>query len=247
MMQCGRERRSFLPKRIGLVARAGALALIALTSLMPGIARAEDDEDGIWNLDKKLFNWMFSGLGPRHHADDPYVYRERPPLVVPTNRAALPPPTSLEASRPANWPVDPEIKRSQEAAAAKRAKGRQADDFEYDPLPPSALAAPAGAARSSTPNPSAGGGDMTDTLRPSQLGSSSGIFGFLTGATGTNAQPDSQDRQDAAISEPPPKSLTDPPRGYQTPSPNQPYGAGAPRYGKPTKAADLPVGTDQGL
>jgi hypothetical protein len=245
MMQYGRERRSLLQKRIGLVAWAGALGLIVLTSLMPGIARAEDDEDSIWNLDKKLFSWMFSGLGPRHHADDPYVYRERSPLVVPTNRAALPQPTSPEASRPPNWPVDPEIKRHQEAA--KRAKARQAD-FEYDPLPPSALAVPAGGARSGTPSPSAGGGDMTDTLRPSQLGSPSGIFGFLSGTTGTNVQPDSQDRQDAAASEPPPKSLTDPPRGYQTPSPNQPYGAGLPpRYGKPTKAADLPVGTDQGL
>jgi hypothetical protein len=227
MMQYGCESLTLM-KRIGLVARAGALGLIALTSLTAGIARAEDDENSFWTFDKNFLNGMFSGLGPRHTVDGPYTYRERSPLVVPPSRA-LPPPVSADASRPANWPVDPDVSRHQ-AAAEKRVKARH-DDFEYDPLPPSKLA---GAAT--------GGADMTDVARPSQLGIPSGIFGFLMGANGQ------QDRQaSAADSDPPPRRLTEPPREYQTPSPNQPYGgAGAP-ISRPTKAADLPVGNSEGL
>jgi hypothetical protein len=241
MMQYGRRNRSLI-KRIGPVAWAGALGLVALTSLTPGIARAEDDPSSFWTFDKNFLGGMFSGLGPRHRVDGPYEYRERSPLVVPPSRA-LPPPQSSEASRPANWPVDPEVNRHQEVAA-KRAKGGQAE-FEYDPLPPSALAGSAGARASAagTQNPSGGGGDMTDTLRPSQLGSSSGIFGFFTGA---NVQQDHQVSADT--SEPPPRRMTEPPRDYQVPSPNQPYGAPASTgFGKPTKAADLPVGKNEGL
>jgi hypothetical protein len=241
MMQFGRGNRTLI-KRVGPVAWAGALALFALTSLTAGIARAEDDANSFWNFDKNLLNGLFSGLGPRHTVDGPYVYRERPPLVVPSGRA-LPPPVSLEATRPANWPVDADVSRHQ-ATAEKRARARS-DDFEYDPLPPAQLRGTGGAA-SGTQNPPAGG-DMTDTLRPSQLGSpSGGIFSFFTGS-GTNANNGQQDRQaSAAVSEPPPRRLIEPPREYQTPSPNQPYGAGAPIY-KPNKAMDLAVGNSEGL
>jgi hypothetical protein len=244
MMQYGCENRTLM-KRIGPVARAGALGLIALTSLTAGIARAEDDENSFWTFDKNFLNGMFSGLGPRHTVDGPYTYRERSPLVVPPSRA-LPPPVSSEASRPANWPVDPDVSRHQ-AAAEKRAKGRQ-DDFEYDPLPPSKLAgAGARSAAPATQSPSAGGGDMTDTLRPSQLGSPNGIFSFFTGGNNTNNNVQ-QDRQvSAAASEPPPRRLTEPPREYQTPSPNQPYGGGGAPISRPNKAADLPVGNSEGL
>jgi len=38
-------------------------------------------------------------------------------------------------------------------------------------------------------------------------------------------------------------SLIEPPTGYQTPSPGQPYGLSKKRdYGKPIKAEDIPVG-----
>jgi hypothetical protein len=249
MMQFGRGNRTLI-KRVGPVAWAGALALFALTSLTAGVARAEDDENSFWNFDQKVLNGLFGGLGPRHTVDGPYVYRERPPLVVPSSRA-LPPPVSLEATRPANWPVDADVGRSK-TAAVKRAKARS-DDFEYDPLPPGQLRGTGGAS-SGTQNPPAGG-DMTDTLRPSQLGTpSGGIFSFFTGS-GTNANANAnanantnngqQDRQ-ASAAEPPPRRLIEPPREYQTPSPNQPYGAGAPIY-KPNKAMDLPVGNSEGL
>ena len=53
MMQYGRRNHALI-KRIGPVAWAGALGLVALTSLTPGIARAEDDPSSFWTFDKNF-------------------------------------------------------------------------------------------------------------------------------------------------------------------------------------------------
>ena len=64
--------------------------------------------------------------------------------------------------------------------------------------------------------------EMNRPLMPSALGYKGGIFGSLFGK---------DDNQTAQFTgEPPRVSLTDPPAGYQTPSPNEPYGHGKERY-----------------
>jgi hypothetical protein len=67
-----------------------------------------------------------------------------------------------------------------------------------------------------------GGTTVTETngygelLSPSQLGYNGGLFGMFKGGS---------DRDAAKFtSEPPRASLTEPPPGYQTPSPDHPYG-----------------------
>jgi hypothetical protein len=98
-------------------ARSGVLALILLAAFAQGSARTEDDDDknSIWNLDKRLLDAFAKGLG-LVRGDDPQVdYRERSPLIVPPNRN-LPPPQSVP-KRPAEWPVDPDIKRREDSAS----------------------------------------------------------------------------------------------------------------------------------
>ena len=130
-------------------------------------------------------------------------YSERSPLVVPPTRD-LPPPQSSNAAPAPNWPVDPEIT---ERAAAKRDETvRPRPDYVTDssrPLRPNELNAinPPGTNNQSS---------------PSELGAKKpGIFSF-----------DWLKQEDYGTftGEPPRISLTDPPSGYQTPSPNQPYG-----------------------
>ncbi len=228
-------------KRIGRVAWPGALGLIVFMSLAPGIARAEDDDlNSIWNLDKKIIYEVLRSFNmtPKRHLDEQIEYHERSPLVVPQSRVP-PAPQTAAAVRDPNWPVDADVNQSRQAAE-KRTRRRQ--DFDPDeftnPLPPSELRGAAAAA----PNRSTGAAaDMTDTLRPSQLGSPGGLFGGLFGGNSSR-----QEQQVGTLAAEPPRTrLVEPPAGYRTPSPGQPYGVTQPAgYGKPTKHEDLAVGDE---
>ncbi len=61
----------------------------------------------------------------------------------------------------------------------------------------------------------------THMMSPSELGYTGGLFSNMFGG--------GNDKEEAArfTGEPARTSLTEPPPGYQTPSPNQPYGVGA--------------------
>jgi hypothetical protein len=201
---------------------SGALSLLALTILAPQAARAED-----------IFKMMGINIGIENQID----YHERSPLVVPPDRK-LPPPQPPGSAKAPNWPVDADLARNKEIE--KRRKLDQT--FDYDQftrtLPPSQIG-PAGGATPSPPTStgSAGsGGDMTATMRPSELGSSGGFFSFFKGGS---------DQKTAVFAgEKPRRSLTEPPVGYQVPSPSQPYGVTppAPDYANTKKAADVPAG-----
>src|SRR5262249_62078995 len=71
-------------------------------------------------------------------------------------------------------------------------------------------------------------------VKPSDLGYTGGIFGSLFG-----------NKQESAefTTEPPRTSLTEPPVGYQTPSPNQPYAA-KPEKWAPKIPSFFDFGTD---
>jgi hypothetical protein len=130
-------------------------------------------------------------------------YSERSPLVVPPTRD-LPPPQSSNGPPAPNWPVDPEIRAR--AAAKSDDIVRPAPDYVTDssrPLRPNELNAV---------NPPG----TNDQSSPSELGAKKpGVFSF-----------DWLKQEDYGTftGEPPRVSLTDPPPGYQTPSPDQPYG-----------------------
>src|SRR5579871_6079940 len=159
------------------VALCGLLSLVAFAVLCPGVARAQEEESSsVWDSITGLVKGFRFGS-----SDSDIDYRERSPLVVPSTRA-LPPPQAPGTGRVANWPVDPDRKRKQEAAERrKRGEGR----FDYDtfiaPESPSQLNAPGPGAP--TPSPAAqpsSGGDMTAAAPPSQPGSTN-LFSHLFG------------------------------------------------------------------
>jgi hypothetical protein len=214
-------------RQLRRIALAGMVSLIALAVLAPSAARAQEEEgSSVWD--------SITGLvkGLRLNSPDQDIdYRERSPLVVPPS-STLPPPQKPGTGRASNWPVDPDLKRKQEAAERrKRGEGR----FDYDKFianeSPGQLNAPGPGAPKA---PGAGDGrDMTAAVPPSEL-KSPGFFGRLFGGGDQKAGP-------VFTREKPRKSLTEPPPGYQTPSPDQPY-AVTPPAPQPAKPQDVPVG-----
>ena len=206
-------------RRARRIAFSGALGLALLAAFIPAGAQAQDDEDdkkSWWNLDKKLLGDFMRGLGLRNGSEPQIEYRERSPLVIPPSRN-LPPPEQAGAGRTAAWPVDPDVKRKQEAAAKRKDRKGYDPDYEGRNLTPSELNPP-GASRSAgrTGTPDSLGNDGAP-VKPSELGYFGGLFSSF-GSFGSKEEFATFDR------EPPRNSLTAPPAGYQTPSAAQPYG-----------------------
>ena len=207
-----------------LTAAALSLALAAVALAAPLPARAADD-DTAW--DSKIMRGVLESLGLRKDGEA-INYQERAPLVIPPSRT-LPPPQSADAAIANNpaWPKDPDVQRSKaEKAAALRDRYKSADDKMRDEnrvLSPSELtpgAASGGTAQGVSRDRSASTFSETNQrLSPSQLGNSGGLFGKMFGRR--------DDDVGKFTGEPARTSLTEPPRGYQTPSPQQPYGVGA--------------------
>lgn len=207
-------------------AAAGLLGLVIAIGAGT-TARAADDEEDV-APDVKIFRSILHGLGLRRDGAS-IDYRERSPLVLPPSRS-LPQPdsTSVTEKIPA-WPQDPDVKRAKEAKAARN-KPRKSVDEESLPELPSQL----GGRAATVPPGQRPTGESKDPTAPSswaELGSKS-MF-TLGGLWGT------KDEFATFTGEPPRTSLTEPPTGYRTPSPAQPYGVGKP----PTAAAINPMDT----
>jgi hypothetical protein len=193
------------------------LALLALFA--QGTARAADDEDEK-PIDQRFLEGFAKGLGLMKGGDPSIDYRERAPLVIPPSRD-LPPPQTAATKRGANWPVDPDLKRREDAASLKKLDRRRAydEDAQGRAILPSELDR-AGNVAAKPDKPRGPGGDPDGTnLEPSQLGYFGGLFS--SSAFGFGGQ---KDEVGTFKKEPARKSLTEPPVGYQTPSPAQPYG-----------------------
>jgi hypothetical protein len=206
------------------VSRAAFGCLLGAALLVPGTpARAGDNDDGV-PIDTKIIRGILEGFGLRRDGSESISYGERAPLVLPPTHT-LPPPESSGAALANNpaWPVDPDVKRRKEEAAQERKSNLNADQtllHDQSVLRPDEL----------TPGPKprttrrtddgyrASPNGSTDRLSPSQLGTKPGFWGKMFG----------KDEPDAGsfTSEPPRTALTEPPQGYQTPSPEQPYGIG---------------------
>ena len=186
-----------------------------------GSALASEDDENV-PLDTKIMRQFLKDLGLQRDGA-PIEYRERAPLVVPPSRN-LPPPQSADAvsANPA-WPNDPDVRQRKLEEAKRKKPGRivsEVMDAEARPLPRSEIdrvRIPAGT-QTATPAPSAE--ESARPMRPSQLGSKS-IFRDMFSSFGGN-----KGEVGTFTGEPPRESLTAPPAGYQTPSPNQPYGVG---------------------
>jgi len=187
---------------------AAACGLIGAV-LIVGADRAVAADDDEQSFDQKIKDGFMSAIGIKGGPD--IDYRERSPLVLPP-KINLPPPQADTTSAAPNWPVDADVKRKREQGAGR--KPRDIDVEESRPLRPSELNV-GQPTRSRTAAPTQ---DQIEgkPVKPSELGYGGGILGSLWG---------SKDESAKFTNEPPRTTLTEPPVGYQTPSPNQPYAA----------------------
>jgi len=201
---------------------AAALSLVlAAAMLAPAPARAADDDVP---LDSKILRGLLEAIGLRKDGEA-ITYQERAPLVIPPSRA-LPPPEKSDAviaNNPA-WPKDPDVQRAKDEAARERNKTRSAEEqimnaerrmSESEMTPGRNSRTARRAAGVASPSD---GSESGRRLSSSELGYKGGLFGNMFG---------SKDDETARFTgEPARTMLTEPPPGYQTPSPDQPFGLG---------------------
>jgi hypothetical protein len=218
--------RSRNPKRLRRAAAAAAVALTVALAWSAGSARAEDDDENV-PLDTKLFRQFMKDLGLSRSGDGLIEYRERAPLVVPPSRELPPPRDEAEvAAKTPAWPKDPDVARRKQELSAEKAKlkGNLSVEEQARALRPDELDKPGAGEKKSADAKGAGKSpeDTSRPLMPSDLGTKTEkIFGSVWSSF-TPAKPESA----PFTGEPPREAMTAPPSGYQTPSPNYPYGVG---------------------
>jgi hypothetical protein len=182
-------------------------------------ARAQDDDEDDSTFEEKIIKQIMTGIGGTNMENTGIEYRERSPLVIPP-RSDLPPPAAAAATPAPNWPKDPDIQKRKAAIAARKKENK--DPIEAARiLKPSELAVGTTAPVKRTAETNQPGDPGANAiLSPSQLGYEGGLSG-LFGGSKTESAP--------FKGEPTRETLTMPPPGYQTPSPNFAYGTGGAR------------------
>jgi hypothetical protein len=202
------------------ILRVSAVVLGIGLVMATGAARAQDDEEDDKSFEDKIIEGIMAGIGGTNMDNRGIDYRERSPLVVPP-KLDLPPPAAPQAEvKVPNWPKDPDVARRKAAIAAKKKENK-------DPVEASRILSRAeldkgkgmSSGQSGTPDTAVPGGEpgATAILSPSALGFD-GKFSNLFGGNKAETSP--------FKGEPTRESLTEPPAGYQTPSPNFAYGTG---------------------
>jgi hypothetical protein len=201
-------------RKVGmLVPAALGVGLAGLVLFTNSAARAGDGDDGSSVMGKIMETF---GLRDPNSSYAGIDYNERSPLVVPPTRD-LPPPEASTAPPAPNWPKDQDMLRRAKAKSEEK-KVAPKPDYVADssrPLMPNELD-PAGAPRVNTPiDSSASANSLMSDPRDQGVKKSlfSGIFSSKTEYTTFTGEPSRE-------------ALTDPPPGYLTPSPDQPYGVG---------------------
>jgi hypothetical protein len=193
---------------IAMSAVTGAALAALIVCANVSAARAGDDDD--ISAKESFTDKFMRTLGLKDPTSTEYEinYSERSPLVVPPSRN-LPPPVS-SAVPAANWPKDPDVAQRrakkdddspvirQYDAAREADRALRPDELNNVSRDPRTVAAPGTSEQSEPVNQPKKSIFSFDFLKKEQ-------YATFTG-------------------EPPRSSLTDPPPGYQTPSPDQPYG-----------------------
>jgi hypothetical protein len=194
-----------------------AVALAVAVTLGTSAAFAADDEEEV-PLDTKLFRQLMKDIGLRKDGEG-IDYRERAPLVVPPSRNLPPPQSETPVSANPAWPKDPDVVQRKAAAAKKKEPARtaaQTMEAEGRPLSREELD------KGKTTGPVGGSASPEEAgraMRPSELGGKS-FFKDIFSSFSNEGETGKFD------GEPVRENLTAPPTGYQTPSPDQPYGVG---------------------
>jgi hypothetical protein len=194
--------------RFGLLPAAfGAVVALGLSAFASSGRAADDDEN-----QKTIGQKVMGVFGLKNPFDPVYDinYAERSPLVVPPNRN-LPPPMPEGGPKVANWPHDADIEKR--AASKKAEKPTAHADWAMESdraLRPDELNVPGANTAAKTAAPGA-------TPLPPPPKKSFWSFDWLN---------PNKDEYVTFTGEPQRTTLTDPPPGYLTPSPDQPYGIG---------------------
>jgi hypothetical protein len=193
--------------------RIAALAAVVICAGVAVARAGDDDPNATQGSNKSLYDRMLDVVGLNGRGG--IQYTERSPLVVPPT-LDLPPPGANAPPAVPNWPKDPDVARAKQAKI-KEKPGPHPDWVVENGrvLSPGELNAPGSnpAASPTTPGPACGPADCPDRLDAPKKS----VFNF-----------DWMKKEQYATftGEPPRTSLTEPPPGYLTPSPDQPYGIG---------------------
>jgi hypothetical protein len=179
-------------------------ATLAAVMVAPAMAQEEEEPNEI--------SKVLGAIGLLELPKEPIDYSERSPLVVPPT-ADLPKPGSDENIRALNpdWPVDQDIKRRKAAAKEAKKPIDQPNDLFYG----GRLMKPEDWKQAKSKGRGEGAEVMTDEEKRGWYRLSPDQLGFK----GWNKKDEMVFRH-----EPERTSLLQPPPGYQTPSPNAPYG-----------------------
>jgi hypothetical protein len=204
--------------RLATVTLGVALAMTA------GAARAADDGDEKPFSDKIVDSIKTTIRGGTSIDDGTIQYRERSPLVVPPRLDLPPPDTSSKTAKAVNWPKDPDDGRRRTTAKKKSKPGIL--DTILDPLLPS-KPREGGSASAAADEPT---GPPPPPRPDNETAKNDPVYdrgGSALKASGINFNLFGTKTESAQFgSEPTRESLTQPPAGYQTPSPNFAYGVG---------------------
>ncbi len=201
--------------RVALACAAIGVAFAVHT--VPAYA-GDDDDDDEPSIEQKVIRGIMHGIGAVDGTEKGIDYRERSPLVVPP-KLDLPPPETRTSVKPApNWPKDPDIEEARKQRKAEKNRDKSKEWGQV--LTPEEMKVGTARVRSATSsdqpgNPYEAGGSDSPILSPSKLGFKG--FGNIFS---------SSDKPESAPfpGEPARESLTQPPTGYQTPSPAYSYG-----------------------
>ncbi len=199
--------------------RLGGVALSIAFLMTANVARAQDDDDDDKTFEEKIIEGIMHGIGATNMENSGIDYRERSPLVVPPKLDLPPPDAGAQAKAAPNWPKDPDEAR-RKAMIKARKKENKDPSYAARVLSPSELdiRTPKGSSTDRAPTDQPGGyPGGNPALSPSQLGYEGGLFGMFKGHKTETTEFKGEPTRD---------SLTQPPAGYQTPSPNFAYGTG---------------------
>jgi len=219
-------------RRFNRVAAVAAVGMALVIGCAPARAADDDDSGDSALLDTKIVRGILSGLGLRR--EEPNItYRERSPLVLPASKDLPAPETNTAAAKAAGWPDDPDIKQAKKKKQAERDRKPYTEGVDDKPLLPNQLGAPAKGPKGGEA-PAKSAEESSNPSSQAELGAK-GIF------TGISSMWKPKEEYTTFTGEPARETLIDPPAGYRTPSPNQPYGVGKEKWKPPVIDRQEPV------